>query len=307
VEEIQSQLLCHQAVWWKDTITLGGYCRKGNVINGVDHHGNTPLALAHQLGHFDIFNFLLSRGADPRIPTSKGWTILEDACTLRQEQVVMDILLHTVLLKQKEWEENLPRLSKALHDMPNFYMEIDWKIESWVPLVSRLAPSDTFKIWKQGGNLRFDSTVQGMNGFNVEKGLSSFLFNSESIYLVNHQQETFSDALSEFRRPSYERIKFEASSMMAGKLPYQGISANDIKFVTKKSLLGYDRVDKVGPYNCRMVDMSGLEFSMINLKAKEKRDTSSNFPFTFDQYFIVPEETKHKDSTPQKKEKREKR
>jgi len=123
------------------------------------------------------------------------------------------------------------------------------------------------------------------------------LFNSESIFLVDHVQGTFSDALSEFRSPSYDRIEMEASVMLQGEVGRQDISGTDIKFTAKKSLLGYDKMEKVGPYNCRLVDMTGLEFSLVNLKpskTKPKEEESvpaeikSKLP-SYDEYFAAPD------------------
>jgi hypothetical protein len=34
-------------------------------------------------------NFLLNRGADPRIKTGRGWTVLQEACILKQKQVAI--------------------------------------------------------------------------------------------------------------------------------------------------------------------------------------------------------------------------
>ena len=47
-----------------------------------------------------------------------------------------------------------PESIEYLQSLPDFYMEIDWNVSSWIPLVSSLAPSDTFQIWKKGGSIR---------------------------------------------------------------------------------------------------------------------------------------------------------
>lgn len=75
-------------------------------------------------------------------------------------------------------------------------MEIDWKIESWVPFVSRIAPSDTFKIYKKGNRLRFDSNVRGMNGMETVRGLMSFIFAEGSLRIVDQVEGHWSVFLS---------------------------------------------------------------------------------------------------------------
>lgn len=59
-------------------------------------------------------NFLLDRGADPRIPSGRGWTVLQEACILKQKQVATDVHLHTILMKQNDWETKIPEFKKAL-------------------------------------------------------------------------------------------------------------------------------------------------------------------------------------------------
>lgn len=43
-----------------------------------------------------------------------GWTVLQEACLMKNRQVVSDLHLHTVMLRQQEWERNLPNLQKTL-------------------------------------------------------------------------------------------------------------------------------------------------------------------------------------------------
>jgi Holliday junction resolvasome RuvABC DNA-binding subunit len=124
-EEVKSELLVQKAVWMRDTDTLSEYCKRG-LQDQVDHHNNTPLVLAHRLGYNDLVTFLLNRGADPRIKTGRGWTLLQEAALLHQEAMCIDIHMHTLLLKQKLWEQNLAQLVHTLKSIPDFYMEIDW-------------------------------------------------------------------------------------------------------------------------------------------------------------------------------------
>ena len=56
-----------------------------------------------------------------------------------------------------------PQISSALHEMADFYVEIKWDFESWLPFVSRFLPSDTCKLYKWGKKLRLDCTLGDMS------------------------------------------------------------------------------------------------------------------------------------------------
>lgn len=45
--------------------------------------------------------------------------------------------------------------------MPNFKLEIDVKVDSFLPLVSALTPGDTLKIKKVDGKIMLDYTLVG--------------------------------------------------------------------------------------------------------------------------------------------------
>jgi hypothetical protein len=80
------------------------------------------------------------------------------------------------------------------------------QVESWVPFLSMVTPSDAFKIWKKGSQLRMDFTFRGMDGMSVQTGNLSFLFAKGSLQFVDHDAKIFKDAMVEFRRPNYERM-----------------------------------------------------------------------------------------------------
>ena len=43
----------------------------------------------------------------------------------------------------------MPELLKKIDEYGDFTIDVDWSVHSWVPLVSRLCPSDTYKIYKK--------------------------------------------------------------------------------------------------------------------------------------------------------------
>ena len=68
---------------------------------------------------------------------------------------------------------------KFLYKTKSLYLQIQWKVKTWIPLVSKFLPNDTVTIYKKGPRLRIDT---GMNSSgNVVKfgGHISLLFNPE--------------------------------------------------------------------------------------------------------------------------------
>jgi hypothetical protein len=57
-----------------------------------------------------------------------------------------------------------------------------WQFNSTlVPFLEKIAPYDTFKIWKYGRSIRLDSTFAGFNGLKVKRRPRSIYFNALGI------------------------------------------------------------------------------------------------------------------------------
>lgn len=53
-----------------------------------------------------------------------------------------------------------------LEKLPNFSIDLHFECSSnFIPFVSNFAPSDTYKIHKQGSDLRLDMTLIGFKNF----------------------------------------------------------------------------------------------------------------------------------------------
>lgn len=174
----------------------------------------------------------------------------------------------------------MPRLLSELSEVDDFYVELDWNVVSWIPMLGKLAPKDKLKIWKVGAQIRLDSNIRSMNGMKTETGLMSFIVKQKlnnninqsapvhapaalssstpaqsicsssssspsspapvDVYLLDHVDESYSDALQEFRNPSYDLIEYEVSTMINNhkQLPNQQLHTKDVQF--KVILIAYN-------------------------------------------------------------------
>ena len=65
-------------------------------------------------------------------------------------------------------------LNSSIRD---FYMKITFHFESSViPFIGRIAPLDTYRIWKCGSNIRADMTLAGFDGFRIRRSDQTLLF-----------------------------------------------------------------------------------------------------------------------------------
>lgn len=54
-----------------------------------------------------------------------------------------------------------------------------------VPLVSRMCPSDTYKVYKQGSKVRIDTTLLGFDQNHWQRGNTSFIFHGQSEFWIH--------------------------------------------------------------------------------------------------------------------------
>ncbi|XP_017574682.1 ankyrin repeat domain-containing protein 13B isoform X1 [Pygocentrus nattereri] len=159
----------------------------------LDPRGRTPLHLAVTLGHLESARVLLNYGADVSKENSNGWTVLQEAISRGDPELVRLVLRHRDYQRTSKRLAGIPRLLERLQQAQDFYVEMKWEFTSWVPLVSRICPSDTYRVWKSGQCLRVDTTLMGFEQMTWQRGNRSFIFkgqdSSAMVMEVDHDRQ----------------------------------------------------------------------------------------------------------------------
>ncbi|XP_074584629.1 uncharacterized protein LOC141840515 isoform X2 [Curcuma longa] len=234
----------------------------------------TPLHLAVRLGDAAAVEMLMASGADRSLQNEQGWSALEEAICARQDNLARIIVSHYQPLVWAKWCRRLPRLLATMRRMRDFYMEITFNFDSSViPFISRIAPSDTYKIWKRGSNLRADTTLAGFDGFKIQRSDQTILFLGNgtedgrlppgSLCIISHKDKEVMNALEGAGAPSTEaEIHQEVSAMSQTNIFRPGIDVTQAVLLPQLTWRRQERSETVGPWKAKVYDMHHVVVSM---------------------------------------------
>ncbi len=144
-----------------------------------------------KLGRIDIARTLLCHGAKLDVggvvksheSLDGRFGVLEEAILAGDHSFLSEVYLCLQLKIWSEWKVKASQLSQTLSHLPDFYIEMHWGFGSnniLAPLVKAVAPSDTYRVWKKGTQLRIDCSIKGYSRkLFVERGKVSFFFTGE--------------------------------------------------------------------------------------------------------------------------------
>ncbi|XP_061461018.1 ankyrin repeat domain-containing protein 13B isoform X2 [Rhineura floridana] len=183
----------HALVWHNQPRELEKELSSKQVdIEQLDPRGRTPLHLATTLGHLECARVLLRHGADTAKENRSGWTVLQEAVSTHDLELVQLVLRYRDYQRAIKRLAGIPILLERLCKAQDFYVEMKWEFTSWVPLVSKICPSDTYKVWKCGQNLRVDTTLLGFDHMTWQRGSRSFIFKGQDssavVMEINHDR-----------------------------------------------------------------------------------------------------------------------
>ncbi|XP_012266181.1 ankyrin repeat domain-containing protein 13C isoform X2 [Athalia rosae] len=251
----------HKCVFNGDFKELS-YLIKTHDIAEKDKQGNTPLHLAVMLGRKECIHVLLGHGAPIKVKNLAGWSPLAEAISFGDRETIS--LLVTILKFQvrEQMEARRPKLIEALRDMGNFYMELKWDFQSWLPLVSRILPSDICKIHKCGASIRMDTTVVDFNDTRWERGDISFIFNgykkpSKSLTVLDNKAKVYQRVRYE---ETEEEIEDEVDVLMSSDIMAVQMSTKGISFSRAQTgwIFREDKTEMVGPFHADFYQINGM-------------------------------------------------
>ncbi|XP_017307079.1 ankyrin repeat domain-containing protein 13A isoform X1 [Ictalurus punctatus] len=244
----------HWLVWENNYRQLENQIRTHSVED-VDPRGRTPLHLAVSLGHLESVRVLLRHGAQVTKENAKNWTVLQEAVSTGDPEMVQLVLQRRDYLKASTALAGVPELLCKIRESPDFYMEMKWEFTSWIPLVSRVCPSDVCRIWKSGTSLRVDATLLGFENMTWIRGRRSYIFNGDEscaeLMEVNHDDEVvdterfdITRELDEVTLDSMQPDQQEVAKRLTTPIVNTFLDTKDISFERCKSGIWGWRTDR---------------------------------------------------------------
>ncbi|XP_011073752.1 uncharacterized protein LOC105158635 isoform X3 [Sesamum indicum] len=270
--------LCDPSEIQTEPISLAEEAKADAIAAAIDRRDvpnrETPLHLAIKFGDEAATEILMQAGADWSLQNDQGWSALQEAICNREEGIAKIIVRHYQPLAWAKWCRRLPRLIGTMRRMRDFYMEITFHFESSViPFISRIAPSDTYKIWKRGANLRADMTLAGFDGFRIQRSDQSFLFLGDgsedgkvppgSLCMVSHRDKEVMNALDGAGTPPTEaEVQQEVIAMSQTNIFRPGIDVTQAVLLPQTTWRRQEKTEMVGPWKAKVYDMHNVVVSI---------------------------------------------
>ncbi|OTF78248.1 ankyrin repeat domain containing protein [Euroglyphus maynei] len=241
-----------------------------------DFRQRTPLMLATALDHKECVRILLDHNA---LVNVVDHTVLHEAVTTADPKLIRDVYLRKELQRINSIRvDGIPKLLSKICDTSDFYLEMKWEFTSWIPLISQLCPSDTYRIYKRGSMVRVDSTLIGMGEVTNEaiidwqRGNTSLIMsgsvNGCTFIEIDHNKRTVMKRTMEIIQPEEVHdllgiTEDQIADRLTQPIKTMYIDTEKVNFERAKSgFIGFrtDRVEQFNGYECKVYLAQNVEF-----------------------------------------------
>ncbi|KAJ0176842.1 hypothetical protein K1T71_008021 [Dendrolimus kikuchii] len=239
-------------------------------IEVKDTRGRTPLLLAVTLGYTEVVKVLVDAGADINCEKD-GWTAVQEATATGDAELLSLVLTRRDFQRHALRSKGIPDLLRRLSLAPDFYVEMKWEFTSWVPLVSRVCPFDTYKVYKRGGNVRVDTTLVGFESNRWQRGDRTYIFRGQgeggkaTLLELDHELGTswceYLEPVEE-SRPWPRLAQSVVNQRLAAPIAINYFDTDKISFERNKSgIWGWrsDKTEQVNGYECKVFGANNVE------------------------------------------------
>ncbi|XP_057585473.1 ankyrin repeat domain-containing protein 13D isoform X4 [Hippopotamus amphibius kiboko] len=242
-------------------------------IEQEDPRGRTPLELAVSLGNLESVRVLLRHNANVGKESCQGWAVLQEAVSTGDPEMVQLVLQYRDYQRATQRLAGIPELLNKLRQAPDFYVEMKWEFTSWVPLVSKMCPSDVYRVWKRGESLRVDTSLLGFEHMTWQRGRRSFIFkgleagalvmevdhdrhvvHTETLGLPLHEPEVLLAAM----RPTEEHV----ASRLTSPIVSTHLDTRNVAFERNKcGIWGWrsEKMETVSGYEAKVYSATNVE------------------------------------------------
>lgn len=269
-QSIRENYPLHWCIWNNDLQGLKDGLSGATVeVERKDVRGRTPLMLAVTLGRLEITQELIRHGTNVNTENKEGWTAVQEAVATGDPDLVSQVLERRDFQRHSSRVGGVPELLRKLKEAPDFYVEMKWEFTSWVPLVSRMCPSDTYKVYKQGSKVRIDTTLLGFDQTDWHRGNTSYIFHGQT------DTATMMEVDHESHEVFVEQMEMPVNIELGGMFPTDAsvqsrlrspivttfVDTENISFERNKSgIWGWrsDKSEDVNGYSCKVFSCNNV-------------------------------------------------
>ncbi|CAD5214849.1 unnamed protein product [Bursaphelenchus xylophilus] len=229
----------HHAAFLNDVDWAKRILAKGEVpIDKQNVHGDTALHVATMMGHKEMIYLLLDANSCVKLKNNQGWNPMVEAISYGNREIIKEMLKVLRLQAIRGLAERKPHLFRILGELPDFYMELKWDFHSWIPLLSRMLPSDVCRIYKCKSSLRMDTSLVDVTDKKWERGDISLLFNAFNddekgrLILVDNGEKTYTHVKGQH---DFGELDEEVDVLMSSDIVDMHMSTKPITFERAKS------------------------------------------------------------------------